>query len=378
MNLPLSLYFHWPYCASKCTYCAFNKYNIPKGGQDYPRLENALITDLKYQLSLAASNRIHSVYFGGGTPSLARPELIERILNLLQIRKGVEVTLEVNPSSSGLVKLRDFQLAGINRVSIGVQSLHSQVLMEMGRDHSVKDAFETIRAAKRFFDNISLDFIYARPNQSLSSWEKELHAIIRLEANHLSLYQLMFERGTPLFKKMAANQIQPLNDEACADIYEKTVELTQAHGYYQYEVSSFAKASCFQSNHNKAYWQGVDYLGIGPGAHGRFRINNKRNRTFAVLEPNAYMSQCESLGHGIKKQMEISDTESLKELVVFGLRMMEGVELTKELIGGILDMSQVQACVDHDLLVMNESHLKPTTKGLQVMDAILSRIFKIN
>lgn len=222
----LAVYVHWPYCSTKCSYCAFNKYLIPKNGMDHSRLESSLLSDLSFDLLSVRNDRIlNSVYFGGGTPSLARPEMISKVLNALKdfgLNSDTEVTLEVNPNSfMNENALQRFQSAGVNRLSIGFQSLNNKTLKEFNRDHTVESALRTLEHAQSLFDNISLDFIYSRHNQSVDDWRMELNEILKLKVPHLTLYQLMLERGTEFHK----NGIKLPNDDDAAEMYEYTVQV---------------------------------------------------------------------------------------------------------------------------------------------------------
>ncbi|KAI8898286.1 hypothetical protein BC833DRAFT_590505 [Globomyces pollinis-pini] len=290
----ISIYVHYPYCTSKCTYCNFNKYTLP-ANLNYLRLEKAYLTDLTHDLSELDQTKqtINSIYFGGGTPSLAKPTLVENILKLLFIDLNfkpavdLEVTLEANPTRLEAQSLKDFKAAGVNRLSLGIQSLDNDDLKFFGRDHNVNEALQAITLAQSLFENVSLDFIWGRPGHTTDQWELELSQILSFGANHLSLYQLTVENGTPLAKlasKSSNRNLFPCED-TLVDMFQLTQELTQRGGYGQYEVSSYAKdgLSSNRSKHNQGYWNGNDYIGIGPGAHGRlFKADNIRYRTYRV------------------------------------------------------------------------------------------------
>ncbi|CAO3639698.1 unnamed protein product [Mucor hiemalis] len=289
-----SIYVHWPYCESKCTYCNFNKYVNPKD-PPHDRLVEAISSELKYFLTSDRYNMkkrpLHSVYFGGGTPSLAKPSGIESILKVIDkyvgLNDSVEVSMEANPTSIEFSKLKGFKNAGVNRLSLGIQSFNSADLKILGRDHTGLEALKALSIAKELYskERVSFDLIYARPGQTIEGWRKELEEALDIAGDHLSMYQLTLERSTPLHKQSLKGLIPPIPDgDISADIYEETVSIAKSFGYTHYEVSNYAKTQSAISRHNFSYWQGMDYLGVGPGAHGRLTdfIEKKRVRTFGV------------------------------------------------------------------------------------------------
>ncbi|KAI9014434.1 hypothetical protein CLU79DRAFT_848012 [Phycomyces nitens] len=334
---PFSIYIHWPFCESKCTYCNFNKYVNPRD-PPHDRLVKAMTRELDFYLTDPRfdlkSKKLNSVYFGGGTPSLALPStlasLLDRIDHHVGLSKDVEVTMEANPTSIESAKLQDFEKAGVNRLSLGIQSFNDKDLKIMGRDHSGSDAIRAITKAKKVFhkERLTFDLIFARPGQTIEAWDEELKQALELAGDHMSIYQLTMERSTPLHKASMRGEIAPLPtpDEA-ADMYEQTLERIGEYGFSHYEVSNYCKDQSAISRHNFSYWQGMDYLGIGPGAHGRLtRIEDGvRVRTFGEFHPNKYMDLCESEGEGIRKMVPISTRETIEELVVFGMRTRMGV-----------------------------------------------------
>ncbi|KAI8327872.1 putative oxygen-independent coproporphyrinogen III oxidase [Chlamydoabsidia padenii] len=331
---PFSIYIHWPYCESKCTYCNFNKYVQPTATIPDERLKKAMEKEIEYYVERYQlfSRPIQSIYFGGGTPSLALPSTLSYILDVinrkLDISSNTEITMEANPTSTEYHKLKDFRNIGVNRLSLGIQSFDDLSLQMMGRDHSGSESVRAIATAKKSFDNMTFDLIFARPGQSLVNWEKELKFGLDLAGPHLSLYQLSLERGTPIYKGVLKGNIpSPPDIDEAADMYETTVELTYQSGFTHYEVSNYSRSLNAMSKHNLSYWHGLDYLGIGPGAHGRLTdpISSQRIRTFGEFHPDKYMSSCESIGEGIRAAVPIENDQLREELVVFGLRTKGGI-----------------------------------------------------
>ncbi|KAJ8653678.1 hypothetical protein O0I10_010716 [Lichtheimia ornata] len=402
-----SVYIHWPYCESKCTYCNFNKYVNPSQ-PPVERLTDALVRELRFYLDEPRfglrDKRVASVYFGGGTPSLASPKTIERILDTLQIPSDVEVTLEANPTSAESERLQSFRHVGINRLSLGIQSFNDRDLKILGRDHSAASAFNIINKAKRMFDKVTFDMIFARPGQSIRDWELELKQALDLAGDHLSIYQLSLERGTPLWKASTKRQLPPVaSSEEAADMYDMTVEEAAVHGFSHYEVSSYARARQAMSKHNFSYWQGMDYLGIGPGAHGRLTDiqNHQRIRTFGEFHPDKYMALCESEGEGIRKWTPISSRDVQEELFVFGLRTRMGIprsrfeEMTGNTLEQVVNQDMLSLYVDAGLLLVDNDEdleryvpehlqhewmrggIRPTERGLAVMDTLLPNLLSL-
>jgi putative oxygen-independent coproporphyrinogen III oxidase len=296
-------------------------------------MEKSIVADLKYELAKMNPDfcEISSIYFGGGTPSLARPNYISSVVDCLSnswtISKDVEITLEGNPKQLKKEKMMEFNYAGINRISLGVQALDNDALKFFGRDHDLNDALCSIDDSLNVFNNVSLDFIWGRPNQTISSWTSELKTILHLGASHLSLYQLTVERGTKLFHDARRNNVALPNEDTAATMYQSTRELCIDYGYSHYEISSFAKTTGVQSQHNLAYWDGTDYIGVGPGSHGRVSIDGKIFRTYRILYPKEWMDQVAREGNGIRKALQVDILELKNEWIVFGLRKTDGVFL---------------------------------------------------
>ncbi|KAI9333892.1 hypothetical protein BD770DRAFT_432324 [Pilaira anomala] len=418
-NKQFSIYIHWPYCESKCTYCNFNKYVNPKD-PPHDRLVKAMTTELEYFLTNTRyqfkNRQLHSIYFGGGTPSLAKPSGIASILKTIGEHVGlndkIEISMEANPTSIELSKLKGFREAGINRLSLGIQSFNNEDLKILGRDHTGDEALRALSMAKDIFhkERVTFDLIYARPGQTINDWRKELKDALSIAGDHMSMYQLTLERSTPLHKQSLKGLIPTMPDgDISADMYEETISIAKEFGYQHYEVSSYAKTQNAISRHNFSYWQGMDYLGIGPGAHGRLTdfTENKRVRTFGEFHPNKYMALCEAEGEGIRKMTPLSFHDMAEELIVFGMRTRMGIPRSRFSImtnGKILDDfldkealemftnlgfiinenkvtdEQMSSYVPQELQYewIEQGGIRPTEAGLERIDYILPRLLKLS
>ncbi|KAL7377833.1 hypothetical protein ABVT39_004983 [Epinephelus coioides] len=380
-----SLYVHWPYCLRRCSYCNFNKY-IPREDNDHMMTE-CLQRETETLLQLSQVSCITSVFFGGGTPSLAPPSTIAAVLETISRRAHLsdkaEVTLEVNPTPVGKSKLEDYWHAGVNRFSIGVQSLQDEDLKVLGRDHSSHQALQTVEEARRLCPGrVSVDVMFGRPNQSVKSWENELCELLRVSDNHVSLYQLTLERGTQLFKQVQAGKVTVPAEEVTAEMYQCARRILHQHGFLQYEVSNFARNNAV-SHHNTSYWKGRQYIGVGPGAHGRFVpvgeggvIREARTQT---LEPDVWIREVQQRGHGTRRRIRLSPLELLEEVVVMGMRMAEGIrhkhwELFSPQLG-LHDVfgtsSNVQELLQSGQLILDDRGLRCSWDGLALLDSML-------
>ena len=326
------VYIHWPYCARICPYCDFNVY-AAKTRDTEPLLE-ALLSDLNRQARVLATHPpLTSIFLGGGTPSLMSPHQMEQLIKACETAFGLaqdcEITLESNPNNVTAEAARDWKSAGINRLSIGLQSLDDQALSFLGRDHNSADARMAADLAHRFFPSFSLDMIYARPGQSLADWERELAAALVLEAPHLSLYELTIAPGTAFSKQVERGSLTPLPDELQAQMYELTDALTTRAGLKAYEVSNHARNPSDHSRHNMIYWRSGDWLGLGPGAHGRLTINGERIATEAVAKPEAYIKAVNEAGTGLATREHLSTQDTAHELLTMGLRPSEGIACSR-------------------------------------------------
>ena len=327
------VYIHWPFCAQKCPYCDFNSH-VRFGGWDEPRFLAAYKRELDHAASLVHRTRapVTSIFFGGGTPSLMQPEtvaaILDHIANLWTIAPSAEITLEANPGSVEAGRFAGYRKAGVNRVSIGVQSLRDEDLKRLGRIHSVEEAKAAVGLAQRTFDRVSFDLIYARPRQTPADWRTELTEALAMAGGHLSLYQLTIEPETPFAALYAKGRLAIPAAEAAHDLYEVTQELTAAAGLPQYEISNHA-APGEQSRHNLTYWRYGTYAGIGPGAHGRLQTPDALLATETERSPEAWLANVEQAGHGIAATEAIPASAQADELLLMGLRLAEGVDLDR-------------------------------------------------
>ena len=370
----ISLYIHWPYCLKKCPYCDFNSH--ARDNINHLKWLKAYLNELRYYANETSERVISSVFLGGGTPSLMKPSIIEKILDEIQslwhCSKDMEVTAEANPSSSETQLFKDFRGAGINRLSIGVQSLNNQSLMFLGRLHNADDARKAIKAATKIFPRISFDLIYALPGQTPIAWKKELASAIKIAGEHLSLYQLTIEPGTEFHKK----RIKVANEDIGAELYELTQEIMDAAGLPAYEISNHAKKGQ-ESRHNLIYWQGGDYLGIGPGAHGRITNKYKTEMMHNYREPEMWLNLAITKKYGNQKRATLSKEERRDELVLMGLRLTEGISLvhfnslTNQHLTKIIDKNRINTLADQGYLTLNGTVLKSTFKGRQRLNAVL-------
>ncbi|XP_029421986.1 radical S-adenosyl methionine domain-containing protein 1, mitochondrial isoform X2 [Nannospalax galili] len=326
-----ALYVHWPYCEKRCSYCNFNKY-IPRG-VDEGAMRNCLVTEAQSLLRLSGVQRVESVFFGGGTPSLASPHTIaavlEAVAQAVYLPADSEVTLEANPTSAPGPRLAAFGAAGVNRLSIGLQSLDDTELQLLGRTHSVSDALQTLAEARRLFPGcVSVDLMLGLPGQKMDQWLGQLQELLYHCDDHLSLYQLTLERGTTLFTQVQQGTLPAPDPELAAEMYQEGRAVLREAGFRQYEVSNFARNGAL-STHNWTYWQCGQYLGIGPGAHGRFTPQgdggHTREARIQTLEPDNWMKEVILFGHGTRKRVPLGQLELLEEVLAMGLRTDVGI-----------------------------------------------------
>jgi putative oxygen-independent coproporphyrinogen III oxidase len=320
------IYIHWPYCAAKCPYCDFNSH--VRRDVSEARYLAAVLREFDFYAELAPGRTVSSIFFGGGTPSLMHPataaEILDAIAEHWPVAPDAEITLEANPSSVEAGRFADFRRAGVNRVSLGVQSLSDDQLRFLGRVHDAVEALAAIDIANAHFDRVSFDLIYARPGQTLAEWRAELSEALTLAAGHLSLYQLTIEPGTAFHRLHEAGKLDVPPDDDAARLYELTQELCDAAGLPAYEVSNHARPG-EEARHNLLYWRYGDYAGIGPGAHGRIATAQGRLALSAERDPAKWAIQVEREGHGLATREALGKLEEAEEMLLMGLRLSEGV-----------------------------------------------------
>ncbi len=373
----IALYIHWPFCIAKCPYCDFNSH--VRDQIDHEAWQNALFLDLRHEYKVNPSPRISSVFFGGGTPSLMRPQLVAKLIaeadKLWGLIEGCEITLEANPSSVEASKFADLASAGVNRVSLGLQSLDDQTLEFLGRAHDVEEGLAALATAQQNFGRVNFDLIYARPNQNLDDWQAELEQALGFGTDHLSLYQLTIEPGTRFETLVRTGQLIPADDDHCADLFDLTQEITTAAGLPAYEISNHARIGQ-ESRHNLTYWRYGDYIGIGPGAHGR-RLSTATERH---KKPENYLSAVHRNGNGLKVEQALSPDVQAAESLMMGLRLGEGVDLealaekTGLAITAMIDDAGVQSLCGLGLVEREANHIAVQPKGMPLLDALLPKI----
>ena len=373
---PLSIYLHWPFCAAICPYCDFNVHLMRDMQPQQWRA--AYFAELQYAFSQRPQGPVQTVFFGGGTPSLMPADMVADILSeinrLWGLAPDAEITLEANPVSAPQGHLADLSAAGITRLSLGVQSLDDAALKFLGRTHSAADALAAFRLAREVFAHVSLDLIYARPGQSLAMWRDELARVLAEMPDHVSLYQLTIEPDTPFHRLHAAGRFAVPDEDSAADLYEMTQDMCAAAGLPAYEVSNHARDG-HACRHNIASWRGGDYLGIGPGAHGRLSDGQARRATIALKAPQAWLAQVEAQGHGWAEDKVLDDEERRTEMLLLGLRLVEGVALSDMAIGGIqLPPERHLALQQAGILLPSDSHLIASPQGRLVLDNLIAEL----
>ena len=379
MAEPLALYVHWPFCVSKCPYCDFNSH--VRESVDQTVWREALLADLRHEAALLSGRAVGSIFFGGGTPSLMPPETVAAVIAeaeaLWGLADDVEITLEANPNSVEVANFADLAAAGVNRVSIGVQSFDAEVLEFLGRAHSEDEARRAISTAQALFARVSFDLIYARPGQSLAAWERELAGALAFGTDHLSLYQLTIEPGTRFATLAAKGDLTIPDGDAAADLFDATQAMARAAGLPRSEVSNHARMGQ-ESRHNLAYWRYADYAGIGPGAHGR-RLGQATERH---KKPENFIAAVTRNGHGLKVEADLPPHERATEAMLMGLRLTEGVDLARiEARSGLareafVDAGAVAQLAGQGLMRQGGDRLAVTEQGILLLDSILSEVVK--
>ena len=371
------LYVHWPFCAAKCPYCDFNSHVV--ASVDHARWRAAYLREIARYAALVPDRVLGSIFFGGGTPSLMPPETVAAIIAAARaawpMANDPEVTLEANPGSVEAGRLALYAEAGVTRVSLGVQALEDRDLRRLGRLHSVAEAIDALDIARKYFPRTSFDLIYARQDQSLDAWQAELGRALDLAADHLSLYQLTIESGTAFGARHAAGRLPGLPDESlAADMFHATQEMTAAAGFHAYEVSNHARPGA-ESRHNLIYWRAGDYVGIGPGAHGRLTFGGRRHATEAWPMPEAWLSQVES-GSGESLRAVLAPEEQATEFLLMGLRLAEGIDMARfaRLSGVPLNAATLAHLGEIGMVEVEGGRLRATPAGRAVLNAVIGAL----
>jgi oxygen-independent coproporphyrinogen-3 oxidase len=371
------IYIHWPFCKAKCPYCDFNSH--VNRAIDPSIFADGLVKELSYMRELSGPRALTSIFFGGGTPSLMPPAVVNQILNqidnLWSIPDLTEITLEANPTSIEGRNFEGYRQAGVNRVSVGVQALNDKDLARLGREHSSQEALEAYRLARKIFPRTSFDLIYARPNQTQAEWEKELKLALYEEPDHLSLYQLTIEEGTPFYNLHATGKLKVPSDDYSADLYDLTQEITTAHGFRTYEVSNHARPGD-ECRHNLVYWRYGDYVGVGPGAHGRLTINNEKISTYCTPEPNQWLQKVNQHNHAIVDRQILSKLDQAHEYLLMGLRLSEGISLSRyaSYSNRTISENTLNELIEDNLILISGDMLRTTSKGRPMLNAIISKL----
>lgn len=375
-----ALYIHWPFCVSKCPYCDFNSH--VRDGVDIDAWRAALLADMAHETALTAGRRLSSIFFGGGTPSLMPPALVETLIDAAQDHWGftpdIEITLEANPNSVEAARFADLAAAGVNRTSLGLQALDNEALHFLGRAHDVTEGLAALDTAQAVFDRVSFDIIYARPGQSEADWQAELARALSFGTGHLSLYQLTIEPGTRFATLVAQGKLTPADPDHGATLYELTQAMTGAAGIPAYEISNHARPGQ-ESRHNLTYWRYGDYAGIGPGAHGR----RGGMATMRHKKPENWMGAVGRNGHGLQSEEPLSGEDRAREALLMGLRLGEGVDLARIAAASgikadrLVDERAIDQLADLALIRLTGSRLQVAPAGMLLLDAILPEVVAV-
>jgi putative oxygen-independent coproporphyrinogen III oxidase len=382
MNAPLALYVHWPFCLSKCPYCDFNSHVFQRIEED--RFVEAILTEMRHWRERIGIRALTSIFFGGGTPSLMHPRSIEKILEKANdywpFSDSIEITLEANPTSVEAEKFHGFRSAGINRLSLGVQSLRDDALKSLGREHDVQQALAAIALSQKIFPRSSFDLIYARVGQSVGDWEKELREALNHAQHHLSLYQLTLEPGTVFTQKAAKGAVFQASEDDSVDMYILTQSIMAEAGLPMYEVSNHAKPG-EESRHNLTYWNYQEYAGIGPGAHGRVKDGALR-ATQTIRPPEAWMRAVEANGHGIEAETPLGETDQMEEAFLMGMRLARGLDKKEwqekfgKPLDAFLDPAKKTLFLQHHFIAENDDFLRATPEGLLKLTSLTGALIK--
>ncbi len=378
----LAVYVHWPFCLAKCPYCDFNSH--VRDDVDDLRWRRALCAEIDYFADQAPNRMVGSIFFGGGTPSLMAPETVAAVIDhvgtVWNLDRGAEITLEANPTSVEAGRFAAYRAAGVNRLSLGIQALDEAALGFLGRQHSASQARAALEVARRTFQRFSFDLIYARPGQSSAAWRRELATALDIAGEHISLYQLTIEKGTPFHARRLSGEIVPPVEALAAELFEITQELAAGAGYPAYEISNHARPgkAC---RHNLSYWRYDDYAGIGPGAHGRLRTPDAGARaTRQHAKPETWLGAVERAGHGTAEVRSLAAAARAEEMLMMGLRLHEGVDLrrfnarTGLALTDAVRPGALQRLRDGGFLAHGDENLRATDQGRAVLNSVLSEL----
>ena len=376
-----AIYVHWPFCKSKCPYCDFNSH--VRAAIDEDRWRAALLADLDHYAAETTGRAVTSIFFGGGTPSLMSAPTVAAVLDRIAKRwpldPAVEITLEANPTSVEAERFRDFRAAGVNRASLGVQALDDAALKFLGRAHDSREALAALDVARRHFERFSFDLIYARPGQTVAGWEAELERALALAGEHLSVYQLTIEPGTAFAAAHARGDFALPDEETQAQLYETTQARLAAANLPAYEISNHARPGA-ECRHNLAYWRSADYVGVGPGAHGRLTLDGARIATRQLRAPETWIAAAERQGHGSEERVVVPPPEHLEEVLMMGLRLAEGISRIRfraalgQQFETALDAKRLAALIEDEFLILDDQHLAATEAGRQRLNAVLAAL----
>jgi putative oxygen-independent coproporphyrinogen III oxidase len=371
------VYIHWPFCLSKCPYCDFNSH-VRREHIDEARWVRAFAAEIATTAARVPGRSVSTIFFGGGTPSLMRPQtvgaVIEAIARHWQIAPNVEITLEANPTSVEAERFRGYRAAGVNRVSLGVQALDDHALAALGRTHSASEALDAVAVARAAFERYSFDLIYARPGQTPQQWSAELRRALSEAGEHVSLYQLTIEQETPFAALHAAGKLCPPDEETARVLYDVTQEICAAHGLPAYEISNHARPGR-ECRHNLIYWRAHEYAGIGPGAHGRLDIGGERHATATERRPESWLARVEKDGHALIADDELTSVEAADEFLLMGLRLAEGIDVTRytQIAGRAIDLDRIAVLHQHGLIeTTSAGRMRVTLSGFPLLDSVVA------
>jgi oxygen-independent coproporphyrinogen-3 oxidase len=371
------VYVHWPFCLSKCPYCDFNSH-VRHVAIDEARFARAFAREIETTAARAPNRDVTSIFLGGGTPSLMQPQTVGAILDAIgqhwRIAPDAEVTLEANPTSVEATRFAGYRAAGVNRVSLGVQALNDTSLKELGRLHTAREALDAVAIARKSFDRYSFDLIYARPEQTPAMWADELKLAISEAAEHLSLYQLTIEEGTPFYGLHAAGKLMTPDETAARALYDVTQDICARHNLPAYEISNHAREGA-ECRHNLVYWRGQEYAGIGPGAHGRLDIGGVRHATATEKRPEAWLMRVEANGHGVVTDDVLNREERADEFLLMGLRLREGIDPERYAVlsGRPIDPRRIDVLREEGAITVDaDGRLRVTQAGFPVLDAVVA------